>query len=42
VEGFYEAICREVYRQLNEYSNGGIELQVIMFEFTGKVMGSYP
>lgn len=42
VEGFYEAICREVFRQLNEYSNGGIELQIIMFEFDGKVKGSYP
>jgi cobalt-precorrin-5B (C1)-methyltransferase len=42
VEGFYEAICREVFRQLNEYSNGGLELQVIMFEFDGKVKGSYP
>jgi cobalt-precorrin-5B (C1)-methyltransferase len=42
VEGFYEAICKEVFRQLNEYSNGGIELQVIMFEFDGKIKGSYP
>ena len=42
VQGFYEAICREVFRQLNEYSNGRIELQVIMFEFDGKVKGSYP
>jgi cobalt-precorrin-5B (C1)-methyltransferase len=42
VEGFYEAICREVFSQLNDYSNGRIELQVIMFEFDGKVKGSYP
>ena len=42
VDGFYEAICKEVFRQLNEYSNGGIELQVIMFEFDGKIKGSYP
>ena len=42
VEGFYDAICREVYSQLNDYSNGRIELQIIMFEFDGKVKGSYP
>jgi cobalt-precorrin-5B (C1)-methyltransferase len=42
VEGFYEAICKEVFIQLNEYSNGGIELQVIMFEFDGKIKGSHP
>jgi cobalt-precorrin-5B (C1)-methyltransferase len=42
VEGFYEAICREVYSQLNDYSNNRIELQIIMFEFDGKVKGSFP
>jgi len=42
VEGFYDAICREVYSQLNDYSNGRIELQIVMFEFDGKVKGSYP
>jgi cobalt-precorrin-5B (C1)-methyltransferase len=42
VGGFYEAICREVFSQLNVYSNGRIELQVIMFEFDGNVKGLYP
>jgi cobalt-precorrin-5B (C1)-methyltransferase len=42
VEGFYDAICREVYSQLNGYSNGRIDLQIVMFEFDGKVKGSYP
>jgi cobalt-precorrin-5B (C1)-methyltransferase len=42
VEGFYDAICREVYSQLNDYSNGRIDLQIIMFEFDGKVKGLYP
>jgi cobalt-precorrin-5B (C1)-methyltransferase len=42
VEGFYDAICREVFDRLNEHSNGRIELQVILFEFDGKIRGSYP
>jgi cobalt-precorrin-5B (C1)-methyltransferase len=42
VEGFYDAICKEVFDQLKEYSSGRIKLQVILFEFDGKVRGSYP
>jgi cobalt-precorrin-5B (C1)-methyltransferase len=41
VEGFYDAICKEVFDQLEEYSGGRIKLQVILFEFDGKVRGSY-
>ena len=41
VEGFYDAICKEVFDQLNEYSSGRIKLQIILFEFDGKVRGSY-
>jgi cobalt-precorrin-5B (C1)-methyltransferase len=42
VEGFYDAICREVFDRLNKHSNGRIELQVILFQFDGKIRGSYP
>lgn len=42
VEEFYDSICRKVFDRLNEYSNGRIDLKIIMFEFDGKVRGLYP
>ncbi len=42
VEGFYDKLCKEVFNQLIEYSNGRVELQVILFEFDGNARGSYP
>jgi hypothetical protein len=32
----------KVFEHLTEYSKGKIELQVIMFDFDGKVCGRYP
>jgi cobalt-precorrin-5B (C1)-methyltransferase len=42
IKGFHDAICKKVCDKLNEYSNGRIEIRVIMFEFDGKVKGLYP
>jgi cobalt-precorrin-5B (C1)-methyltransferase len=42
IQGFHDAICKKVCDRLDEYSNGRIEIRVIMFEFDGKVKGSYP
>jgi cobalt-precorrin-5B (C1)-methyltransferase len=42
IKGFHDAICKKVYDKLSEYSNGKIEIRVIMFEFDGKVKGLYP
>jgi cobalt-precorrin-5B (C1)-methyltransferase len=42
VEGFYDSLCRKVFERLYEYSDGRIDLQVIMFDFDGKVRGFHP
>jgi cobalt-precorrin-5B (C1)-methyltransferase len=42
VEGFYDLLCRKVFERLYEYSDGRIDLQVIMFDFDGKVKGLHP
>jgi cobalt-precorrin-5B (C1)-methyltransferase len=42
INGFHDTICRRVFDRLSEYSNGRIEIRVIMFEFDGKVKGSFP
>jgi cobalt-precorrin-5B (C1)-methyltransferase len=42
IKGFHDAICKKICDRLGEYSNGRIEIRVIMFEFDGKVKGLYP
>jgi cobalt-precorrin-5B (C1)-methyltransferase len=42
IKGFHDAICKKICERLGEYSNGRIEIRVIMFEFDGKVKGLYP
>jgi len=35
-------ICSEVYNQLRKHSEAKFELDVIMFDFDGKIIGRYP
>ncbi len=42
VPGFFDLICKNVYEQMRQHSGGQLEIQVIMFEFDGKVQASYP
>jgi cobalt-precorrin-5B (C1)-methyltransferase len=41
ISGFFDLICKKVYGQMYEYSNRVLQLEVIMFEFDGKVCGQY-
>ncbi len=40
--GFFDMICSEVYKKLRSHSERKIELDVIMFDFDGGVIGRYP
>ncbi len=42
IPGFFDLICKNVYEQMRQHSAGQLEIQVIMFEFDGKVQASYP
>ncbi len=42
ISGFFDLICQKVYEQMNEYSKGQLQLEVVMFDFEGKVSGRYP
>lgn len=42
VLGFFDSICNEVYKQLREHSQNRLEIDVIMFDFEGKIIGRYP
>jgi len=38
VEGFFETICKEVYRHMRNYSEKKFPIEVIMFNFDGSVL----
>jgi cobalt-precorrin-5B (C1)-methyltransferase len=41
VSGFFDLVCKKVYQQMYEYSEGKLKLEVIMFGFDGKLCGQY-
>lgn len=42
VNGFFDLICAEAYKQLRNYSGEKIEIEVIMFDFDSKIIGMHP
>ena len=42
VVGFFDMICSEVYKHMRSYSENKIEIDVIMFDFDGKIIGRHP
>lgn len=42
VDGFFSAICSEVYKQMRIHSENKVELEVILFDFDGSVLGRHP
>jgi cobalt-precorrin-5B (C1)-methyltransferase len=42
VKGYFDLVCKKVYEQMNEHAKGQLEIEVIMFEFDGKVIGRHP
>jgi len=41
VGGFFTAVCAEVYKQMRQHSEDKVELDVILFDFDGKILGRY-
>jgi cobalt-precorrin-5B (C1)-methyltransferase len=41
VTGFYNRLCKKVCEQMQEYSGGKLQLEVIMFRFDGNIYGKY-
>lgn len=42
VSGFYGLLCKKVHEQMHEHAKGQLEIEVIMFEFEGKVLARHP
>jgi len=40
--GFFDLICGEVYKQLRNHSEKKFEIDVIMFDFDGNIIGRHP
>ncbi|NWG36051.1 cobalt-precorrin-5B (C(1))-methyltransferase [Nitrososphaera sp.] len=41
IKGFYDLLCRKVHEQMSEYSGGRLDIEVIMFDFDGRVLARY-
>lgn len=42
VPGFFALLCEKVYGQMHEHSKGQLALEIIMFDFDGKILARYP
>lgn len=40
IQGFYDLLCNEVHDQLSSYCDHKVAIDVLMFDFDGKVIGS--
>jgi len=41
IQGFYDLLCKEVHDQLSSHCGDKVAIDVLMFNFEGKVIGSY-
>lgn len=41
VFGFYDMLCNKVYEQMWEHSKGKLALEIVMFDFDGKILARY-
>ncbi len=42
ITGFSDLVCKKVYEHMHEYSKGELQIEVILFDFDGKVSGRFP
>lgn len=42
VVGYFDAICRNVCEQMASHAGAGLQIEVIMFEFDGGLLGRFP
>ena len=40
IDGFFDLICSEVYKQMRDHSENKIPIEIIMFNFDGNVFGA--
>ena len=38
VNGFFDLICKETYNHMKKYSENNLSIEVILFDFEGKIL----
>ncbi|MDQ4067674.1 MAG: cobalt-precorrin-5B (C(1))-methyltransferase, partial [Thermoproteota archaeon] len=42
IVSYYDQLFRRVFEQMHDYARGQLQIEVVLFEFDGKVIGRYP
>jgi cobalt-precorrin-5B (C1)-methyltransferase len=42
IAGYFDLVSKKVHEQMSEYAKSQLEIEVIMFEFDGRIIGHYP
>jgi len=42
IVSYYDVLCKKVHEQMDEHARGRLQIQVILFEFDGTVIGRHP
>ncbi|AFU58740.1 cobalt-precorrin-6A synthase [Candidatus Nitrososphaera gargensis Ga9.2] len=42
VAGYFDLVCKKVHEQMSEHSKRQLDIEVVMFEFDGQVIGRHP
>jgi cobalt-precorrin-5B (C1)-methyltransferase len=42
IAGYYDLVCKKVYEHMHEHAKGRVQIEVILFEFDGTVIGRHP
>jgi cobalt-precorrin-5B (C1)-methyltransferase len=42
IAGYHDLVCKKVYEHMHEHAKGQLQIEVILFEFDGRVIGRHP
>jgi len=42
IDGFFDLICSEVYKQMRDHSESKLPIEIILFNFDGNILARYP
>jgi cobalt-precorrin-5B (C1)-methyltransferase len=42
IASYYDLVCKKVYEQMHKHAKGQLQIEVILFEFDGMVIGRHP
>ena len=42
INGFFDLVCSQVYHQMSKHSEEKVPIEVLLFDFDGKILGKHP